>query len=403
MSELINQLEPMLEDKELIDSLTVLPTLKTNLRLKSERLMALNDVYKIFIPSKTTVDIYNRLYLSVINSLEKKNTINETKLLNDNYRLIKGLSRQGVIGGLDSFKLTGDPGVGKTSSIQRCISVITKDKIIKTIKPYREIIPILEIETVSDCSIKNLLYSILIKVDEKLETNFYISNNSQHTTIDLLLAAVSNVLTNHVALLCIDEIERVVENKKGITILNYLTQLINQSNVSICFIGTESSNQFFEMKEYLARRMVGISLKKMNYNDDFYKFCKKIFEYQYTIKSIEVNSEFVYWLYNHSNGLPSMVVSLFVEAQRRAILDDKDSIDIETLNEVYKLYYSTMTTFIENPFVKYKNEKEDTNVKLPACVKKEVESLFKLVSRIAFKDVDKAIHLLKDQVVVEFV
>ncbi len=238
MSELINQLEPMLEDKELIDSLTVLPTLKTNLRLKSERLMALNDVYKIFIPSKTTVDIYNRLYLSVINSLEKKNTINETKLLNDNYRLIKGLSRQGVIGGLDSFKLTGDPGVGKTSSIQRCISVITKDKIIKTIKPYREIIPILEIETVSDCSIKNLLYSILIKVDEKLETNFYISNNSQHTTIDLLLAAVSNVLTNHVALLCIDEIERVVENKKGITILNYLTQLINQSNISICVIGT---------------------------------------------------------------------------------------------------------------------------------------------------------------------
>ena len=157
------------------------------------------------------------------------------------------------------------------------------------------------------------------------------------------------------------------------------------------------------MKEYLARRMVGISLKKMNYNDDFYRFCKKLFEYQYTIKRIEVNSEVVYWLYNHSNGLPSMVVSLFVEAQRRAVLDDKDSIDVGTLNEVYKLYYSTMTTYIENPFVKYKNEKEDTNVKLPSCVKNEVENLFKIVSKIAFKDVDKALHLLKDQVVVEFI
>ena len=68
------------------------------------------------------------------------------------------VSRYSVIGWLDSFKLTGNPGVEKTSSIHRCISVITKDKIIKIKKPYREIIPILEIETLSDCSIKNLLY-----------------------------------------------------------------------------------------------------------------------------------------------------------------------------------------------------------------------------------------------------
>jgi hypothetical protein len=402
-NELISQLQPMLEDEELINSLTVLPELQTNLKKKSDRLIALNDVYKIFIPNKTTVDIYNRLYLSVINSLEKKNTIEETKLLNDNYRAMKGLCRYGVIGGLDSFKLTGCPGVGKTSSIQKCIDVITKDKVLKSNIPYREIIPILEIETVSDCSIKNLLYSILIKVDEKLGTNFYLSNNSQHTTVDLLLAAVSNVLSLHVVLLCIDEIERVVENKKGITLLNYLTQLINQSNVSICFIGTETSNQFFEMKEYLARRMLGISLKKLDYNEDFFNFCKNLFRYQYTNKTVELKKEIIYWFYNHSNGLPSMVVSLFVEAQRRCILSDKENLDLDVLNETYKMYYSSMNMYIENPFVKYEKEKDLKNKSLVSSVKNETTNLFKIVSKIAFKDINKAIQLLKDQVSVELI
>ena len=399
----MKQLPPMLNDDWLIKELTVLPEYKSGLIEKGDRLTALLDIYKIYIPSSTTIDIYNRLYLSVLGSLEKKNTIIETQILNDNYRFIKGLNRYGVIGGFDSFKLTGNAGVGKTSAVQRCIDVITQNRIIKTNKPYREIIPILEVETVSDCSIKNLLYSILIKVDEKLDTKFFKSNKSQQTTVDILLAAVSNVLTNHVALLCIDEIERVVENRKGITLLNYLTQLINQSNISICFIGTEESNQFFEMKEYLARRTVGISLKKMEYDGVFMSFCRVLFSYQYTLNKVEFNSEFSHWLYNHSNGLPSMLVSLFVEAQRDAIISGKEKLDIEIFENVFKRNFSTMAQYIDIKTIKHYMPRKKDSLGLENSSQVECSNIFQKASQIANKDINKAIMLLKEYIAVEFI
>ena len=403
MNELIRQLEPMLEDEELIESLTVLPPVKAVFSSKSERLMSLMDIYKIYIPSQTTVDVYNRIYLSVVGSLEKKNTMEETKLLDDNYRCIKGLTRCGVVGGLDSFRLTGNPGVGKTSMVQRCIEVITKNKNIRTQKPYREIIPILEVETVSDCSIKNLLYSILIKVDERLGTKFYKSNKSQHTTTDVLLAAVSNVLSNHVGLLCIDEIERVVDNKKGVTLLNYLTQLINQSNICICFIGTESSNQFFEMKEYLARRTIGVSVKGMKYDKSFYDFLTVLFRYQYTIEKVELSSGMVRWFYDHTNGLPSMLVSLFVETQKRIIINGRTKLTIEELEETYKTVFSTMSTFIDVGRVRENKPTHIESYENEVASQIVVDNVFNKVSKVAYRDVEKALQLLRNYVVVEFI
>jgi hypothetical protein len=113
----------------------------------------------------------------------------------------------------------------------------------------------------------------LQEVDAKLGTTYFRANKHVTTTVDVLLAAVSNILINHVALLVIDEIERVAnDSKKGQTLINYLTQLVNQSNVAICFVGNESANRYFEMKEYMSRRTIGISMQKMEYDEDYYSF-----------------------------------------------------------------------------------------------------------------------------------
>ena len=130
MNNLVSQLNKYYSGPELLEQLKVLPPYRNDLTTIPERLMALLDVYKIFIPNQTTIDIYNRLYLSLVNSLDKKNTLLETQLANDNFRSIKGLKRYGVIGGMESFRITGTAGLGKTSSIQRCADVITGNKII---------------------------------------------------------------------------------------------------------------------------------------------------------------------------------------------------------------------------------------------------------------------------------
>jgi hypothetical protein len=79
--------------------------------------------------------------MSLLNSLDKKSTMEEIKALNENYLASKGLKRYGIIGGLESFKITGTAGLGKTSSVQRCIDIITGNKILINKNPYREVIP----------------------------------------------------------------------------------------------------------------------------------------------------------------------------------------------------------------------------------------------------------------------
>ena len=322
---------------ELLEQLKVLPPYRSDVSTIPERLMALLDVYKIFIPNQTTIDIYNRLYLSLINSLDKKNTLLETQLVNDNFRAIKGLKRYGVIGGMESFRITGTAGLGKTSSIQRCADVITGNKVLVSNQPYKEIIPILFVECVADGSFKSLLYSILQEVDTKLGTTYFLANKHQTTTVDTLLASVSNVLINHVALLVIDEIERVAnDSKKGQTLINYLTQLVNQSNIAICFVGNESANKYFQMKEYMSRRTIGTSIKRMDYDETFYNFLSILFRYQYTLHKVELTAELARTFYKFTNGAPAIIVSLFVETQKYMILNGQEKLDMKSLELVDK-------------------------------------------------------------------
>ena len=402
MSELKDQLNDYLVGPDLIRELTVLPNYKNDLVDTGDRLIALLDVYKLYLPTRSTIEIYNRLYLSLISSLEKKNSILNVQLANDNFRTIRGEKRYGVIGGLESFKITGNAGLGKTSSVQRCMDVITNNKVLSDDR--RKIIPILFVECVADGSFKSLLYQILKEIDYLLDTNYFIANKHNTTTVDVLLSAVSNVLINHVAVLVIDEIERVANNSKsGEILINYLTQLVNQSNISICFVGNESANSYFERKEYLSRRTIGLSITKMNYDEYFYSFVKTLFNYQYTLKKVEFNSEYSRLFYKLSNGKPAMIVSLFVESQRVAIISGKEIMDIKLIEDTFNSYFSTMASYID------KDEKKLTKVKKYDVVleedKEEVidKDLFNNVCKMTNKDIIKSINLLKNKISVDYV
>jgi nucleoside-triphosphatase THEP1 len=362
-------------------------------------------VYKVFIASDTTVDIYNRLYLALLNSLDKKNTLLETELANDNFRAIKGLKRYGVIGGIESFRITGTAGLGKTSSIHRCADAITGNKVLISTKPYKEIIPILFVECVADGSFKSLLYSILQEVDMKLGTSYFLANKHQTTTVDTLLASVSNVLINHVALLVIDEIERVAnDSKRGETLINYLTQLVNQSNVGICFVGNESANKYFQMKEYMSRRTTGVSMKKMEYDEVFYKFLETLFKYQYTKNKVEFSAEFSRAIYRLTNGAPAMIVSLFVETQKSVILNGQEKLDIKAFEKVFKENFSNMIPYLDLKTEEWVHVRQETvPVKIVEKVEVEESNLFSNTCKVANKDSNRAVMILKEKINIEFV
>jgi nucleoside-triphosphatase THEP1 len=405
MNNIFSQLNCYYSGEELLNKLTVLPEYNYAVSTMPERMTALLDIYKIFIPNSTTVDIYNRLYLALLNSLDKKNQLLETALTNDNFRTIKGYKRYGIIGGIESFKITGTAGLGKTSNIHRCADVIAENIILKSDEPYKEIIPILFVECVADGSFKSLLYSILQEVDAKLGTSYFIANKHVTTTVDVLLAAVSNVLINHVALLVIDEIERVAnDSKRGETLINYLTQLVNQSNVAICFVGNESANRYFATKEYMSRRTIGVSIQRMEYDEAFYKFLNTLFKYQYTKEKIELTPELARTIYKLTNGAPAMIVSLFVETQRSVILNGTEKLDSRAFEVVFRTNFTNMLPYLDLGQEKTIPTKKPTSqISPPKKEPKTSDNLFVGTAKVAGKNAATMLTMLAEYVNVEFI
>ncbi len=349
MNEIIKALPEMKMGEDITNELSVLPIYDKNIIYENQtiRLMALSDLYNIYIPSDMSTEIYCKLYLALIRSLQKKSGINAILQRNQNNRQIQGQMHNGIIGGSDSFTIIGCSGIGKSSAINRAIEVIGANGVIEIEKPYTKIIPFVVVQCPFDSSVKGLLLEILRKVDEIMGSDYYSRGLKNRTTTDMLIGCVSQVAINHIGLLVVDEIQNVANSKNGKSLVGVLTQLINSSGISICMVGTPESTPFFEQALQLARRSLGLQYNTCEYNQYFVDFCRTLFEYQYTKNRVEISDGIIKWLYEHSGGILSVVVSLIHDTQEIAILNGMEKICAETLNLAYKKRLSMLHNYIE--------------------------------------------------------
>ena len=343
-------LPSMKSGQELITALSIIPKYDESIceQDQTARLVALSDLYQIYIPSQMSLEIYSKLYLALLRSMQKKGIQMAIKQRYENYKAIQQQSYSGILGGSDSFTIIGTSGIGKSSAISRSISLITENQIIETDKPYTKIISCLIVQCPFDSSVKGLLLEILRKVDERLGTDHYHhAIISRAATTDMLIGAVSSIALNHIGMLVVDEIQNVANSKNGKNLIGALTQLINNSGISICMVGTPECTVFFEQAMQLARRSVGLQYTAMNYDEYFQSFCKVLFQYQYTRQRTEITPAITEWLYEHSAGVISVVVSLVHDAQEIAILTGKEVLNLETLNEAYQQRLSLLHCYIK--------------------------------------------------------
>lgn len=336
--ELIRQMPEMLSGQALYEKLADIPAYSEEIREKSqtERLIELSTLYEIYLPSEMSIEIYSKLYLALLRSLQKKGTNTAVQQSYQNHNAIMRRENRGIIGGSDSFSIVGCSGIGKSSAINRAISIITQDKMIELHNPSTRIIPALIVQCPWDASVKSLLFEILRKSDELLETNYYGNALKARATTDVLIGIVSQVALQHIGLLIIDEVQNCVASKSGKGLVAMLTQLINSSGISIGMIGTPETLSLFESAFQLARRSLGLQYNALN-NDEFFSgFCKLLFKYQYVQKKVEITEQMVDWLYEHSGGVTSIVVSLIHDAQEIAILTGYEILDISMLNQAYE-------------------------------------------------------------------
>lgn len=377
MIDFTTKIPEMLSGDELISALSVIPEYDDNIRFQNQatRLVALSDIYQLYVPSQMSLEIYSKLYLALFRSVRKKGTQIAIKQRYENYKAIQQQAYNGILGGADSFTIIGSSGIGKSSAINRAISLITENNIIETDKPYSKIVPCLIIQCPFDCSVKGLLLEILRKVDEELGTDHYnYLLRSRAATIDMLIGTVSSIALNNIGILIVDEIQNVVNNRHGKTLIGALTQLINNSGISICMVGTPESTVFFEQAMQLARRSVGLQYNKLSYDDYFRNFCKTLFNYQYTRQRTSITVPIMEWLYEHSAGVISVVVSLIHDAQEIAIITGKEILNLETLNDAYKQRLSLLHSYIQ-PSVELKKSVKKSNVANKKSINRNSDSM----------------------------
>lgn len=377
-TELIYNLPPILSGERLISSLTVLPEYEPSIIHKSEteRLMALSDIYRIYIPSKMSQEIYSKLYLSLMRSLQKKRTDPFVmQQQQNNFRMIqKKFYNGGIIGGSDSFSIIGNSGIGKSASIFRAIDLITDSAVIEFENPYAKVIPSLVVQCPFDSSVKGLLLEILRKADELLDSKYYENAIKIKATTDTLIGCVSQIALNNIGLLIVDEIQNICNSKNGKTLVGSITQLVNNSGISICFVGTPECKNFFDKVMHLARRTMGLEYTSLDFDVEFTMFCKIIFQYQYMEERIEITDKIIKWLYDHSSGNVSIVIALLHDAQEIGILSGHKSLSIDLFEIAYKQRMSVLHDYINIP------DKQ----KLKLCSKKDKQ----IIERDSTKEIN---------------
>ena len=343
MNELLKMIPPMIPANEIKGKMEILPHYDESIRNEdiATRLVRLNELYNIYVPLNMGAEIYSKIYLAMLRSIQKKETRLAVRQRIENGKMISAREEnknyyQGIIGGADSFTIIGDSGIGKSSAISRSLNLISQNGVIEINEPnYCKIAPCITVQCPFDCSVKGLLIQILREVDAAIGSEYSDQAIKMRSTVDMLIGSVSNVCLNHIGLLVVDEIQNVVKNRNGNNLISMLTQLINNSGISIAMVGTKECIDFFERVDYLSRRSLGLRYDSLEYGAEFRLVCQELFRYQYVKEKTELDEGILSWLYEHSRGVISNVVALIHDAQEIAILERTEVLDIQNLDRAF--------------------------------------------------------------------
>ena len=401
MIDLLIYIKPRLEPKEILEKLTTLPPeLEGVIGSKSIRLSKLQNIYNVFIPLPIAVETYYKLYESLVRAIKKKMLPIINKQQIENYKAIKGKELSGIMGGVDSISIIGNSGTGKTTTISRVVSLMTNEDIISFSKPYKvTIIPCLIVNCPFDSSVKTLMVEIMRMVDNKIGSNYYEGTVRTTTTTGMLIAAVSNILINHVGLLIIDEYQNVIKSRNGINLVGALTQLVNSCGVSIVMVANPEIKPFLEQDLKMSRRSIGLEYKPLNYDETYFGFVKQLLSYQFTLKKVEITKGLLETIYEGTGGIPALIVSLIHDAQEKAIIDDLDAVSVSTILDVLKERYTIIQSTIEtSPRKPSKGQKK--HIETIDYTSNEVidEKVIENAVKNSKKNISAAIDLLKKQI-----
>lgn len=309
-----------------------------------ERRAYLMELSKWFQPMDYMYQLYDMLYRAMSATYQTKNVVDSVRQINELYTDFRTgrerefqYSTQGY-----STAILGVPGIGKTSTLQRCLStmpqVITHTRYQNTAM-YTKQINYLFVECPSDCSVKTLAFNIFAAIDKAIgsdylkQASYQKSMATSATTTRLKIIC----LNHHIGLIVIDEIQNAIQtaakNRQIKPLIKFLVELTNETTTGICFCGTLEAEAVFEKQEHLKRRTRGYRLLPLKFDVTYRRFITELWEHQVVLKKKPLTEKLMKQMYDLSAGIPAYLVKIFEEAQVQAILSGKEEISYEVIKQ----------------------------------------------------------------------
>ena len=173
----IEALPPMLSGKDLIRALAVIPPYSDSDRDRStgERLQLLSSLYEFYQPLSMTVDLYCEIHTAMQHCYGQYSVQSEAATFQNGYSLMHGNALAASIGGGNSFSVVGVSGLGKSTALQRVLSLypqVIEHTEYHGQKFYCHQIPYLVVQTPHDASIKALILDIYLQIDSLIGTTY---------------------------------------------------------------------------------------------------------------------------------------------------------------------------------------------------------------------------------------
>lgn len=215
----IEALPPMLSGKDLIRALAVIPPYSDSDRDRStgERLQLLSSLYEFYQPLSMTIDLYCEIYTAMQHCYGQYSIQSEAAAFQNGYALMHGNALAASIGGGNSFSVIGVSGLGKSTALQRVLSLfpqVIEHTSYHGQNFYCHQIPYLVVQTPHDASIKALILDIYLQIDSLVGTSYQKDALSRRLSIDVLVSQLNQIVrVNHIGLLVIDELQNIAYRK----------------------------------------------------------------------------------------------------------------------------------------------------------------------------------------------
>lgn len=313
-------------------------------RSPQERRNYLTELTTWFQPMDYMYNLYDMLYRAMATTYQTKTVIESVRQLNEIYMDFRTGRERTLNYSTQAYSgaVLGVPGIGKTSTIQRCLSTMPQVIIHTKYQDkqfYTKQINYLLVECPSDCSVKTLAFNILSAIDRAVGSEYFTQAGSLKSISSSALTTRLKIIcmNHHIGLIVIDEIQNAIQtaakNKQTRPLIKFLVELTNETSTGICFCGTLEAEELFMKQEHLKRRTRGLRLLPMKYDITYRKFITTLWEYQATLQKAELTEKLMKQIYDLSAGIPAYIVKIFQEAQTQAILSGREKITYESIKQ----------------------------------------------------------------------